>query len=76
MATLNVKNLPDGLYRRLQRRARRNRRSAAQEVTRILADALEEPAPLSLTGLKGLGKQVWKGVDPARHVRRERRAWD
>ncbi|HEX6973339.1 MAG TPA: hypothetical protein VF147_02995 [Vicinamibacterales bacterium] len=41
MAILNVKGLPDGLYRKLQARARRERRSVAQEVTRILADALE-----------------------------------
>ena len=35
MATLNVKNLPDGLYRKLQARAKRQRRSVAQEVTQI-----------------------------------------
>ena len=40
MATLNVKGLPDGLYRALQARARRERRSVAQEVTRILAEAV------------------------------------
>jgi plasmid stability protein len=41
MATLNVKGFPDSLYRRLQDRARRERRSVAREVTRILADVLE-----------------------------------
>lgn len=41
MATLNIKGLPDGLYRRLQARARLERRSVAQEVTRILAEALK-----------------------------------
>ena len=40
MATLNVKGLPDGLYRKLQARARRQRRSVAQEVTRILAESV------------------------------------
>ena len=40
MATLNVKNLPDGLYRKLQARARAQRRSVAQEVTQILEQAL------------------------------------
>ena len=76
MATLNVKNLPEGLYRRLQARARRQRRSVAQEVTHILAQALERPEPLSILALRGLGKERWKGIDAARHVDRERRAWD
>jgi plasmid stability protein len=44
MATLNVKNMPDALYRRLQARARRERRSVAQEVTQIISAALEAPA--------------------------------
>jgi plasmid stability protein len=43
MATLNVKNLPDSLYRKLQARAKRQRRSVAQEVTQILSEALEAP---------------------------------
>jgi plasmid stability protein len=61
MATLNVKNLPDPLYRKLQARARRQRRSLAQEVIHLLTQALEE---------------VWKGVDAAAHVDTERRSWD
>ena len=48
MATLNVKDMPDGLYRRLKERAARERRSLAQEVIRLLTQAVEEPAPLSL----------------------------
>jgi plasmid stability protein len=76
MATLNVKNLPDGLYRKLQAQARRERRSVAQEVTRLLVEALEQPKRLSILDLKGLGKNHWKGVDAAEHVRRERASWD
>lgn len=76
MATLNVKNLPDKLYRRLRAQAKRNRRSTAQEVTQILSDALEEPVPLSLLDLRGLGKECWADVDAVAHVDREREAWD
>jgi plasmid stability protein len=76
MATLNVKNLPDSLYRKLQTRARRQRRSVAQEVTQILSDALEAPKPVSILKLRGLGKQHWRDVDGATHVERERAAWD
>jgi hypothetical protein len=76
MAVLNIKNLPDGLYRKLQARAKREHRSIAQEVTHLLIDALEVPKPLSILDLKGLGKEHWKGVDPSKHVEGERASWD
>ena len=76
MATLNVKNLPDALYRRLQARAKRERRSVAQEVTQILSDALATPRPVSILELRGLGKEHWKDIDATRHVEDERAAWD
>jgi hypothetical protein len=76
VATLNVKNLPDALYKKLQARARRQRRSVAQEVTQLLSEALEVPATLSILDLKGLGKEQWGDVDAAAHVRRERASWD
>lgn len=76
MATLNVKNLPDPLYKKLRARARRLRRSIAQEVTLILEDALERERPLSLLALKGLGKDVWSGESAVAHVEAERRSWD
>lgn len=76
MATLNVKNLPDGLYRKLQARAKRQRRSVAQEVAQLLSDALEAPKPVSILELRGLGKEQWVGVDAAAHVARERASWD
>jgi plasmid stability protein len=76
MATLNVKNLPDGLYRKLQARAKRQRRSVAQEVAQILSEALEMPKPLSILELQGLGKEHWQNLNAATHVERERAAWD
>lgn len=76
MATLNVKDFPDGLYRKLQARARSERRSVAQEVTHLLAEALEKPRTLSILELRGLGKEVWRGTEAAAHVREERESWD
>jgi plasmid stability protein len=76
MATLNVKNLPEGLYRKLRDRARRQHRSISQEVVHLLSQVLEEAPPLSLLELRGLGKARWRAVDPAAHVARERRSWD
>lgn len=76
MATLNIKNLPDALYKKLQARAKRDRRSVAQEVTQLLSDALEAPQRLSILELQGLGKEHWQGIDAAAHVHRERASWD
>jgi plasmid stability protein len=75
MATLNVKNLPDALYRKLKARAKRQRRSVAQEVTVLLEEALEPAATLSILDLRGLGKELWRGVDASSHVENERSGW-
>jgi len=75
VATLNIKNLPDSLYRKLQKRAKQQHRSVAQEVTKILDDMLESPEPLSILSLRGLGKEQWAGIDAAAHVEAERKSW-
>lgn len=76
MATLNIKNVPEKLYSRLKARARRERRSVSQEVLRILDDATQPVESVSLLELRGLGKELWKGVDPAKYVDEERNSWD
>lgn len=76
MATLNIKNFPDGLYGRLQERAERDHRSLSQEVIHLLTRVVEGEEPLSLLELKGLGKETWEGIDASRHVREERSSWD
>jgi plasmid stability protein len=77
MATLNVKDFPDALYRRLKRRAQQNRRSVAREVTQILEESVSRPPLGSILELRGLGKDVWEGAaDAGAHVDLERRAWD
>jgi len=76
VATLNIKNLPDSLYDALKSRAESQHRSIAQEVTHILADALAQTPPLSILELRGLGTDVWNGIDATRHVADERDAWD
>lgn len=76
MATLNVKNFPDELYERIKRRAAAQRRSIAGEVVTLLDRAVAEAEPLSILELRGLGKEVWRGIDAAEHVRTEREGWD
>jgi plasmid stability protein len=39
MTALNIKSLPDALYEKLKARAKRERRSVAQEVTLLLSAA-------------------------------------
>jgi plasmid stability protein len=76
VATLNIKNVPEKLYSRLKARARRERRSVSQEVLRILEEATKPIEPVSILGLRGLGKELWKGIDPAKYVDEERSSWD
>jgi hypothetical protein len=76
VATLNIKNMPDALYKKLQARAKRERRSVAQEVTHLLTVALEVPKPLSILELQGFGKEHWQGTEAGAHVKRERKSWD
>jgi hypothetical protein len=33
------------------------------------------PEPLSILALRGLGKQLWVGIEAAEHVERERESW-
>ena len=76
MAVLNIKSVPDKLYRKLQARAKRERRSVAQEVIRILDHALAEQPRLSIMDLQGLGKDIWQGIDTGKYIETERRSWD
>lgn len=76
MAVLNIKNLPDQLYEKLKVRAKAQRRSVAQEVVKILLDNVEsEPRP-SILELRGLGKELWEGIDTDEYIENERRSWE
>jgi plasmid stability protein len=75
MATLTVKHLPDALYRKLKARAKRERRSVAQEVVVLLQQALESPALLSILELRGLGKELGRDSDAGSYVTDERAGW-
>ena len=68
MATLNIKKMPDRLYRKIQARASREHRSVAQEVIHILSQATDDAKSLSILELQGLGKEIWRGVNAVKHV--------
>jgi plasmid stability protein len=76
MATLNIKNFPDDLYAQLQERAEREHRSLAQQVVHLLEESSGKPKLHSILELRGLGKELWKDIDPVEHVRAERDSWD
>lgn len=42
----------------------------------LIPEATDRPEPLSILGIRGLGKELWQGIDPAVHVRSERDSWD
>jgi plasmid stability protein len=76
VATLKIKNFPDDLHRRLKEQAEREHRSLAQEVVHILNQALGPERTLSILGLKGLGQELWEGVDAAEYIKAERDSWE
>lgn len=71
MATLNVKNLPEDLHRRLKRRAKQERRSIAGHVKWLIEQDSARPKRYTVDDLKGLGGP-WKGVDIQKWLDRER----
>ncbi|MCB1037746.1 MAG: hypothetical protein KDD47_28190 [Acidobacteria bacterium] len=78
MATLNIKAFPDDLYEALRKEAEKEHRSISQQVTHLLSHALRggRRQRLRLTDLRGLGKEVWEGVDAAEYVAAERDSWE
>jgi len=76
MATLNIKNFPESLYEQLQKQAEEEHRSIAQQVIHLVSKAVGRPKSRSILELRGLGKEIWEGIDPAEYVRQERDAWD
>ena len=76
MATLNIKNFPEPLYEQLQKQAEEEHRSVAQQVIHLVSKSVGRPKSRSILELRGLGKEVWEGIDPAEYVRQERDSWD
>ena len=75
MATLNVKNFPDGLYQKLKKQARREGRSVAAEAQILLAEALIRPRKYTVNDFRGVGAEIWRGVDVQKYLDREREGW-
>ncbi len=75
MATLNVKNFPDGLYQKLKKQAKREGRSVAAEAQVLLAEALTRPRKYTVNDFRGVGAEIWRGVDVQKYVDREREGW-
>jgi plasmid stability protein len=75
MATLNVKNLPEDLHRRLKKRAKEEHRSVASHVKRLIEQDVAKPKRYTVNDLKGLGKGTWRDVDILKWLDRERDSW-
>lgn len=75
MATLNVKNFPDGLYRALRKRARERGRSLSSEVTVLLREQIQRPKKYSVMDWPKLAGGVFRGVDVEAFLQKERDSW-
>ena len=51
-------------------------RTLVEEVQRSLSTPAKQTSGVSLLNLRGLGKEVWRGVDVQEYLRGERDAWD
>ncbi len=54
---------------------------SAEEQSRLSAELAQSAArkkgrKRSITELRGLGKEIWKGIDPDEYVAKERDSWD
>ena len=76
VATLNIKNVSEKLYSTAEGAGRKERRSVSQEVLHILDEATKPIETLSILELRGLGKDLWEGIEPAAHVDEERQSRD
>ncbi len=44
-------------------------------VASLREEPLEPKRKRSLLELRGLGKEIWRGIDPAEYIREERDSW-
>jgi len=70
-----VKNFPGPLYERLRRQARRDGRSVAAEVEVLLAEALARPRRYTVNDFRGVGAEIWRGLNIQKYLDRERDDW-
>ena len=48
-----------------------------KELVKLLVDSLGEPTPQRrLSELRGLGKEIWQGIDAQDYINRLRDEWD
>jgi len=47
-----------------------------QELTANAGNGASSEAPASVLELRGLGKEIWQGMDAQEYVRRERSSWN
>ena len=80
MATLQIRNLPDELYRALVRKAEQERRSVSQQAIVTLADGLDrevDPHERRRAALRRAAlvdpKATRHLIDPAKLIREDRR---
>jgi plasmid stability protein len=74
MATLTIKNIPDGLVRKLKAQAARNRRSLNSEVIDVLASH-GQAVPIDVEALLARARATRVIPDTAKITDRQLKAW-
>lgn len=47
-----------------------------EELAALVRQQMAPAPPQSVKALRGLGKEIWQGIDAQEYVNRERDAWD
>ena len=69
-------DLSQSILSQVQKLPREEQRELAAEIVRHLNAPASTAARPSLLELRGLGKEVWAGVDVKDYLRQERDSWD
>jgi hypothetical protein len=70
MATLNIKDFPNSLFEKLQKQTEEEHRSVDQQVIHLISRSISRLK--RARSIRGLGKEIWEGMDTAGYVREER----
>ena len=69
-------DLSHSILSQVQKLSREEQRELAVEIVRNLDAPHSSTTRTSLLELRGLGKEIWAGVDVKEYLRKERDAWD
>ena len=77
MTTVILKNLPDEIYNYLKSKADKTEKDISDEIVKLLKEKIGNiEKKRDILELKGLGKEIWKDIEPQEYVNKERESWE